>query len=290
MKMANDFSSLNEEIREIKSELNMLNTEKESWFSKKEAIQKEISSLIVDIKKLRSNHSSNISPINESNKNKSERDKENAIVQELIKKIKFLNDKKTEIMKKNKIKDNPERLFKLIESLESQIETEAMSFNKEKEIMKKINSLKKQYSQFSELNSLFEEYNSLSKQIIDHKEKASQFHNLMRKSSHENKEENSKILKLSKKIILLRKEKQEAINKFLEYKQKFKEKNDLLKQKLALIGEQKSKKIHQKQRNANQNVVHQESLLNKKIEQVEQKIKKKEKLTTEDLLAFQKKS
>ena len=139
--MVNDFSSLNEEIKGIKFELNKLNTEKESWFSKKEAIQKEISSLILDIKKLRSTHSSSISHVTESNKNKSERDKENLIVQELIKKIKSLNDKKTEIMKKNKIKESPERLFKLIESLETKIETEAMSFNKEKEIMKKINSL-----------------------------------------------------------------------------------------------------------------------------------------------------
>lgn len=276
--------NLNDEIRELKSELNKLNAEKESWFSKKEELQKEISLLISEVRKTRS-------PNKPSQYNsKSERDKQNTIVKDLISKVKEINNKKAEIIKKNKIKGDPERLSKLIELLEHKIETEVISFEKEKEIMKKINALKKQYSQYSELSSVIEEYHKISKSIREHREKANEYHNLMRKQSQENKEENIKILDLSKKIILLRKEKDQAFKNFLEYKEKFKEINNKLKENLAKLNQRRNEYTKKKQEYVHAARKNIDSLLNKRIEKVEEKIKKKEKLTTEDLLAFQKKA
>lgn len=97
--MNNLYQDINKEISELKNKLNELNKEKESWFSKKESIHKEISSLIAEIKTIRS--SSN--PSKDLNNDKEARDKHNKIVKELIISIKDINARKEEVIKKNKI-------------------------------------------------------------------------------------------------------------------------------------------------------------------------------------------
>lgn len=278
-------NELNREIKEIKSQLNALNNQKESWFSRKEAVQKEISALISEIKKVRSERSKVFSS---HDKNKDERDKQNKIVKDLISEIKELNNQKAEFIKKSKLKGNPERIYNLIGVLEQKIETDALTFDKEKTVMKKINALKKQYSGYSELKLLMDQHRLLSVKIMEHKNLANEFHSLMRQSGLENKEDNEKIIELSRKIMALRKEKEEAMKKFLEFKAKFKDANNILKSKLIYINSIKQSENMERQERIKSKEQKIKNLLEEKIKNVEEKIKKKQKLTTDDLIAFQK--
>ena len=278
-------NELNREINELKSQLNALNSQKESWFSRKESIQKEISILIYEIKKVRSERSKVFSS---HDKNKDERNKQNRIVKYLISEIKELNNKKAEFIKKSKLKGDPERIHDLIEALEQKIETEALTFDKEKAVMKRINALKKQYFGYSELKLLIGAHRLLSAKIMEHKKLANEFHSLMRQSGLENKEDNEKIIEISRKIMLLRKEKEEATKKFLEFKAKFKEANNLLKSKLLYINSIKQSENMERRsiiKNKEQKI---RTILEEKIKNVEEKIKRKQKLTTEDIITFQK--
>lgn len=277
-------TNLNTEIRELQKKLNQINEEKESWFNKKESLKKEISNLIKDIKIIKSKNSVVSS---EFKKNRLERDKYNDLVKESIKKIKELNNKKFAIINKYKIKGDPAKILGFINYLEEKIETEALSFEKEKELMKKINAIKKQYSINSELSSILEQYSNLSLQIKEAKKNADHFHKLLNKYKSKNDSVNKDIVEIYKKIMNLRRDEELAFKKFLEFKKEFSKINNELKQKLLHLncirkGENREKQILL---NKKQQIL--QSKLNDKIQKIEEKIKSKKKLTTEDLLVFQ---
>ncbi|MBI2670492.1 hypothetical protein HYX18_00730 [Candidatus Woesearchaeota archaeon] len=285
--MENSIASLNREIKELKNQLISLNKEKENWFSKKEAIHKEISSLISEIKKIKSAKS--FLEANEE-KNRGERDKHNKVVKDLIAKIKELNNKKLDFLKNTKINGDPERIMKLIASLEQKIEIEAIPFDKEKNIMEKINALKKQYSNFSEFKKIIDEHNKISANIMEYKEKANEHHSMLKKAQTENKDNNYHILEISKKIIKLGKDKDVAFKNFIDYKGSFKNTNDKLKEKLMNLNELKNNEYRKKQEILNKKEQKIKTILDKKIKTIEEKIKNKQKLTTEDLIVYQKSS
>ncbi len=278
---------LNSEIKELQVRLNKVNEEKEQWFSKKESLKKEVSLLIYEINKIKSSTGKIYS---EFEKNKQERDSYNNLVKEQIKNIKGLNQKKSDLVKQYKIKGDPLRVLNIIENLEKKIETEAPSFEKEKEIMKKINALKKHHSQSSELAKILEEYNKISAQIIDYRKKADHFHSLLNDAYSKNKSESKIISELSKKIRLLRKEQEAAFKKFLEFKKEFSNVNNELKIRLLQMNQLRKEENAKKQNKMQQKQQLIKSALDEKIKTIEEKIKSKKKLTTDDFLVFQKNS
>jgi len=85
----------------------------------------------------------------------------------------------------------------------------------------------------------------------------------------------------------LKKKEEDAFKQFIEYKKKFNEVSDKLKEKLAPIGKMKEEidKVNETVKDKREST--KRELLNSKGREVEEKLKKGMKLTTEDLLVFQ---
>ena len=164
---------LKKAINNLKSNINKSDGEKESWFRKKESLKKDISKFVKELKDIK--HNKDVSNV-EIKKLREERDSYNKKVRGLISKIKELNKSKLEFIKSHKIKGNPEIIKKKIEDLEFKIETEVLSMNKEKEIMKEIKSLKKIYEENIGLKNIMDEINKVDKEINEDRNKSDEIH------------------------------------------------------------------------------------------------------------------
>src|SRR3989338_2025722 len=130
-----EINGLRSEVKKLRNELNSLNSFKEHLFQEKDRLTREILSQISEVKKLKQRRDSLTKQVKEEKKKKKK------------KKIKEIKKEKKKIVDKYNIKVDPSRINDEIERLELKIQTEPMSFDKEKKIMETINKLKKQKKQ-----------------------------------------------------------------------------------------------------------------------------------------------
>ena len=153
--------------------------------------------------------------------------------------------------------------------------------------MKKIKQLKKIYQSAGSVIELSKKTREFSYTIKKSRKEADETHRLIQEKARQSQTLHEEILKISDEIDRMKVEEEESFKKFAEFKQKFTEVNNQLKEKLKetssvrenldrIHTDRKEKKKHE-----------QESILKSKEEQVNEKIRKGEKLTTEDLLVFQ---
>jgi uncharacterized coiled-coil DUF342 family protein len=247
---------LRREINDLKKSLNELNVQKEKWFSIKESLSTEIRGLIKLIRGIKSSKDKS----NEQIKSlKEQRDKYNKQTQELIVEFKKLNTEKHKIMKEKKIDFDPSKILDSISKLEQKIETEVPSFKKEQLYMKNIKDFKKKLKESEGVQEIFklqDEYTNSKKGYGD-------------------------FVKFTKQINELNKQQEGAFKNFIESKNKFSKINDDLKSKLKNASKfAEGEKIKRQMKDS--------AVLEEKAKEVETKIKEKKKLTTDDLLVFQK--
>jgi len=277
-------NELRKEINSLRDNLNKIDREKESWFSKKESLKKEIFKLVKDLKNIKQNKdASNI----EVKKLREERDNYNKKVKELIVNIKELNKNKLEFIRKSKINFDPENIKKRIDALEFKVETEALSINKEKEVMKQIKDLSKIYDQNIGLKNIIDKINTVDKEINENKNKSDELHKKIRELIDVNDPGYKKFKEESNKINNLRKEQQFSFDKFIELKKEFLKIQVELQKKLnesydfnKNLGEI-NKKIDDERKAKN------DAEFEKREKLVEEKLMTKKKLTKDDLIMLQ---
>lgn len=274
----------NEDLPSLKSKLEELHNKKEEWFKKKEDLKLDIANLIKQIKGLKTKSDSSSKPISEI---KSERDKCNNEVRDLIKSFKVLSKEKEEKLSKLKSPMDPEAISAQIERLERRIETEAPSFEKEKELMKTIKSLRKQREETKGVSAVFDSMRKLSKQIDDTKMKAEGFHKQLTDRLKDNKKGYGEFMALSKRITELKLEQEKAFENFTRFKKEFSELSKTVNE--SFKKRQTEHKIKAKEFEGVKKVRKDEEqkLIKEKVHAVEEKMKKKRVLTTEDIIAFQ---
>ena len=278
-----NLNDLSREISDIKNKLNKINNEKESWFSKYKEIRDKLGPLIrqlKDIKNKKDKTSVSLKNVRE------QRDKYNKEVQALVAKIKDIYSKKKILFSKLGINYDPAVFRKQIEFLETKIETEVMSLDREKDLMKKIKKLKQNFGKDSEATKLVEEFDAISKELDEKKKKADDFHKRLQILYKENKDFKL-FLELSKEINELRNEGIKAFEKFKILKQEFINLNNQLKEKLNSIKDVRGKLSTDDLEISNIRKEEQNKKLEELTKQVEEKLKTKKKLTRDDLLVFQ---
>lgn len=271
-------------INELRNKLNELNEKKEEWFKKKEDLKAQIAETISKIKSAKGQNDVLSKDISEF---KAKRDEFNNQVRELIAKIKELNNKKDEMLAKAKFQGNPVELKSRIDRLEQSLETQAYSFDKEKKIMKEINTLRKQYDSVKGVDSVVKEINEVSRQITEAKKKGDEFHNKLRENTGANKDSYESFMHLSKDIGKLKKTQEEAFNNFIKFKQEYAEISRQLKEKFGeMKGAEAAEGVERKnkQREKKDEMSRQ---LHEKAKGVEEKLKNKKVLTTEDIITLQ---
>lgn len=281
MEVLQDYREKLNRINSLKSELDKINEEKEMWFKKKEDLKKDINDKIRNIKELKIKKDKESVEINELKK---QRNKHNDAVKELVKKLKKLKKEKDKVFDKFNIKMDPSNILEKINVLEKEVEIET-SFAKEQKLMEQIRRLRRSYDEGSQVTHLVDNIRVLEREIQESKKKADDFHfkiqDLTKGPGY------NEFLNLSQEINNLKKEQEDAFNKFIEFKNKFNQSNNVLKELLKDVKEVKSeiekdKELYKLEKEEKSKVI-----MKRKEEDVEKKLKEKKKLTTEDLIALQ---
>ncbi len=281
--LTEEITTIHEGVSSTKKELNEIDLQKEAWYKKKEEYGQEIVKLIQEVKNSKNKRNQFTKKVKES---KSHRQDFASVLKNKIDELKKL---KSELKSTSdgKGKPDPFAIKKDIERLESKIETEVMSFDAEKKIMKEINRLKKDFDSSKETITVWKKVRSLSKELDQLRKESNDSHRLVQDHAKHSQVMHETMITNSKKIDDLKKKEEEAYQKFFEFKQKFNHVNDQLKEKLnelKLVNKQvdRVKTDSKKQKRKNENI-----LLKDRESEINEKIKNKEKITTEDFLALQ---
>lgn len=280
-------TDIRKDITELRIKLNAINEKKETHFEAKEKISKEIHSTIGSIQSLKRERDSFTRQVREL---KDKRRELNSRIRGHINKIKELNSEKKDISKKFNITVNPHEIEENLKKLEYKIETEALPFSEEKKIMKKVHELKKELGDSKRVSDVWDRIRKVSQEIDESKKEANSAHALVQENAEKSQQKHEELVELSKKIEELKAKEREEYNKFSKFKEQFLQINNALKDKLIEMNTlndifRNYKSAKKKEREQQDQIT-----LKQKTEIVEEKIKTKRKLTTEDLLVFQKKA
>lgn len=282
-KLFADLDKLRSEINASRKELNKINDEKELWFEKKEDLSGNIRKKIGNIKENRNKRDSLTKKVREL------KEKRNALNQEARKKISELKKLKEEmrnLSKKSKIKD-PYKLKGEIDKIEVKLETEAMSFEKEKDLSKRLKQLKKSFNEASEIVGILDKIKKFDLEIDISKKNTQNAHNEVQKLAKASQELHEGIIKSSKEIDELKVKEEEAFKKFLDLKKNFNDVNNGLKEKLSEVGKIREKINKFKLEEDEKKKLKEFMIIKGKELEIEEKIKTGKKITTEDFLVFQ---
>jgi uncharacterized coiled-coil DUF342 family protein len=276
---------LRKEVLSLKENLNNIDEEKEAAFSEKETISKDISKIIKEVqavKQQRNNFTKDVKDL------KLKRDTLNAQVAHKIKDIKSMDNERKDIARKHNIQEDPSRIKAQIEQLEQKFETDVFSFEKEKELMKIIKTLKKKYKESNVVSDVWDKLHVMSKDIDVVKKDSHDVHSQIQQKARESQQKHEEMLVLSKQIDELKVREEAAYKKFFEQKQKFNEVNTKLKEKLMGLNQISEEVNAFKNKNKIDRQRAQDDMLKSMEDMVQEKIRHGEKLTTEDLLILQK--
>lgn len=295
----NKMNDVKNEVLKLREELNKVNAEKEKHFVEKEKLNKQIGELIKQVKEKKGKRDEINSEVKLT---KEKRDEMVAKLNEKIEAIKKIKRPEPTPQKafeyeggrgrdRPKRKLTPAEIRKEIDMMEHKIETEGLSFDKEQKMMKLIKEKKKELAEIEKNHNASGEYFKLDSEIKEIKRILNFETKGQKNRAKESQGNHEEMIVISKEIDELKKKEKEEFDKFVEFKKQFKEINDSLKEKLALLGET-SERVGIEIREKKEKVIKEkkkkdETDLNKLREQVAEKMKKGEKLTTADLIIFQ---
>lgn len=273
------------QIATLKKELNKLNREKESWFKKRSGFNKQIGELIGDVKGSKQERDEITSSVQE---RKTERDTLNKEIAEKVTELKTLKEKVGDQPRPREKRLSPGVIKKQIEKIDYVMQTEPMSFKKEQEFMGQMKQLKKQLAEVDGEGDEWRQISKLQRDISKLRKKSNAAHKYVQSNAAESQEKHESVIDTSKEIDDLKENEREAYDKFKEFKDKFQEKNaelkELLKEAdgLRTILEDKNIQVEEDRKHIAAKQA------KEKAKEVNDKIKTGKKLTTEDLLVFQK--
>ena len=282
--LLNQLKLIKEEVTQIKKKLSVVSKDKEQWFVKKREISDKIRGKISSVKEIKGERNTFTE---EAKKAKIERDRLNTLITEKIKDIKRMKKDYKDVAVKNGVKGDPGEIKKQIERMEFKMQTEPMKFDREQKMMKAIKDLQKQFAGFEAVQKEWESVTKKSKEIDELKKQANEYHRVVQNSARSSQKQHESLLVDSEEIDDLKKAEEDAYKMFFEQKTVFKDVNDELKKKLKELNEIKEKlegnttalKAEAKKKELKS--------LKERTAEVEEKVKQRKKLTTEDLLVMQ---
>jgi len=279
-------AELKRDISNIKRELSLINKDKEEAFSKNHEIGKLIRSYIGQIKDFRNKRDLLTKEIRGL---KDKRKASNRKLKEKIDELNKLKIEKVKVLKDLNFKENPYKLKKEIERLELSIQIEGMPFSKEQKLMKKIKEMQKSYNESRVVIDINSKIKEIMRELDSIRKEGNENHELIQEKAKQSQEEHEKMIKLSKEVDELAAKEEEHYNKFIEQKKRFNEANGNLKQRLEELRLVEERIYNMRNEQIARRVEHETNILRSKEEIVEEKIRKRQKLTTEDILLLQRK-
>ncbi|MBW2976480.1 hypothetical protein KY347_03475 [Candidatus Woesearchaeota archaeon] len=278
-----NLDKLKNDVNSLRKELNKFDDDKESWFSRKEDIAGTIKKKIKAIKQTKEKRDSLTKSVKDL---KEKRNKLNEEVRKNISGLINLKDNLKGLTNKSKIKD-PGAIKGEIGRIEAKLETEAMSFEKEKELSKKLKSLKKLLSEAGEIIRAQDKIKKFNSEIDTAKKKTDDVHKEIQSLAQESQKLHEEIIKSSKEIDELNVQEEAAFKNFVSLKKNFGEINSKLKEKLSEMSCIREKISKFRLEEDEKKRLEESILIKSKEQEIEEKIKCGKKLTTDDFLVFQ---
>ncbi|MBI5391021.1 hypothetical protein HZB02_06030 [Candidatus Woesearchaeota archaeon] len=278
-------AKLLQEIHACRKELNEMSAQREFWLTKKEEAGQKIGGLIGQVKETRKSRDVETLHVKSS---KGQRTTLNSTIKTKLEELRQLQQKKKELLSKHAIKEDPAELKRKISQMEYKIETEGMSFDKEQKMMKVIKDIKRKYKEFSGVMDVEQKIQKLSQELSQLKRQADASHLQVQEHATKSQSSHEQILQTSGKIDELKQQEDQAYMKFMEFKIKAGEANSKLKETLGKLTEVNGKLQQHRAEREGDRRAREQHILEEKEKVVEEKIQKRKKLTTEDLLVFQK--
>ncbi len=272
-----EFKQKKKDVAKLRSQLNSLGRVKEEAYGGVKDTRDRVKSLTGQIGKLRRERDKFTKSIKEM---KEERDKLNSTVKEKASERKDADQKRKVLLNKLDVKEDPARLKKTIENMEEKLETEVMPFPKEEALRKQIKELKVKYKQVAGLAEVWKQANTVTTDLSQARKKAQELHEKIQKTAQESQERHEQMNKLYDEIKKLRKADKPMGNKYADAKTKYMEVKKQLEEMLKRVKELNVIIQEEDQKKHNDEV-------DRKTAAVEEKLKKRKKLSTEDILAFQ---
>lgn len=281
--LMNEMNSLKSEVKELRIKLNALDRTKEDFFRERRKIGSDIYSRIKNAQDNKHKRDSLTGVVKNTKLSKEEMESR---VKELDADITKLKEEKRKMLEKLGVGD-PMMLKRNIKALEFKIETEGLSFEKEKEMMKVLSKMKKQYEGSKSINDVTRQLDLKFREIRDLRAQLDMTKKIVQHSAKESQKHHVELIESSKEIDELKKKEVEFEEKIGKIKAEMHEITDELDKRNAKMDELR-KTLHDNNVQLKEDVdkANQE-ILRHKDEEVKDKLKKGKKLTTEDLLILQ---
>ena len=162
-KLLSELNSVKVDVRELRNKINTLDRKKEDLFREKRKISSDIHSRIREAKDSKDKRNNLTEAVKNTKHSKEEIEQKIKTLEDDIHKLK---EEKTKIMQKSGVED-PIMLKKNIKKLEFKIETEGLTFEKEKELMKVLSKMKKQYDSTKSASDIENKLGPLFRELRD---------------------------------------------------------------------------------------------------------------------------
>lgn len=276
-------NSVKSEVRELRNKLNTMDRKKEDFFREKRKISSDIFSRIKNAQDYKHKRNSLTDVVKNTKLSKEEIEQRVKVLDE---EIHTLKEEKRKLMAKCGV-ENPMMLKRSIKGLEFKIETEGLTFEKEKELMKVLSKMKKQYESVKDVDQIERQLDVKFRELRDLRQQIDMTKKIVQHSAKESQKHHMELIESSKEIDDLKSKEEEFEVKIGVIKGEMHELSEQVNAKLAKIDElRKLLKENNVQLKEDVEKTNNE-ILKQKDEEVQNKLKNKKKLTTEDLLILQ---
>jgi uncharacterized coiled-coil DUF342 family protein len=282
-KLLAEYNSVKTEVRDLRNKINFLDRKKEELFREKRKISSDIHSRIRVAKDSKDKRNNLTEAVKNTKHSKEEIEAKIIVLDEEVKK---LREEKSKVLQKSGVED-PMMLKKNIKKLEFKIETEGLTFEKEKEMMKVLSKMKKQYENTKSISDIENKLGSKFRELRDLRTMIDMTKKIVQVSAKESQKHHVELIESSKEIDELKKKEDDFEGNANKFKAEISELNQELDKKFELMNSLKQKLTDNNVRLKEDQEKSNHEILKQKDEQVQEKIKTGKKLTTEDLLILQ---
>lgn len=280
------------QIAIIRIELSELRKQLKELFDEKNSLEEQLDKLDTEIV-------NKISKLRELKKSRD--DLTNIVKDKKQEKLKFLEEIKSKsneldsLRKENKkfvdehkLRGDPRSIKRDIMRIENRIETEVMPFEREEKLMKELKQKKKSYENVKEFIDMLDKENNLLGDSNKLKQMVGSLRKTIEKTASESQVFHEQLMSVGTEVDAMRAKQEELFLKLKELKKQIKPIKQNFKEKLQEFDKLRDEIREEKQKRKEERKLKENEILHKKELAVEEKIKRGKKLTTADLLVFQK--
>ncbi len=275
--------SIYQELEPLKAKLSEHTKHREELFSQREQIRKQFETKLTELRNLKRKRDE----LNRAVREKKEvRQKLTEQIRALIDTLNKAKTQKEGHSVKSK-EENPSFLKAQLKKLETKVETEANSPDEEKKLMKRIKELKKKLADMKEFLDASASVSSSVHDLKKIKREADEVHKAIQDTAKESQVVHEQLTAVGKDLDDLKPKEAQISESITKVKEEISAVMKAMDDKNSKIRGVKEVEFAEKEKSRKETERDNEALLQQKETDVEDKIKRGKKLTTDDLLVFQ---